>query len=102
MIADITLISTQAMRILIVEDEEELRSGLEQAFREEGYAVDSAADGAEGLYKAQEWDYDGIILDVMLPEMDGWELLGKLRQKKKTPVLMLTARDGVKDRVRGL
>ena len=90
------------MRLLVVEDEEDLRRGLEQALREEGYAVDAAPDGKEGLYKAQEWDYDAIVLDVMLPEMDGWEILSRLRKKKKTPVLMLTARDGVRDRVKGL
>lgn len=90
------------MRLLVVEDEEDLRRGLEQALREEGYAVDAAPDGKEGLYKAQEWDYDAIVLDVMLPEMDGWEILSRLRKKKKTPVLMLTARDGVRDRIKGL
>jgi two-component system OmpR family response regulator len=86
----------------VVEDEDDLRRGLEQALREEGYAVDSAADGEEGLYKALEWDYDAIILDVMLPKHDGWEILERVRQRKKTPVLMLTARDAVRDRVRGL
>jgi two-component system OmpR family response regulator len=90
------------MRLLVIEDEEDLRRGLEQALREEGYAVDAAPDGKEGLYKAQEWDYDAIVLDVMLPEMDGWEVLSRLRKKKKTPVLMLTARDGVRDRIKGL
>lgn len=91
-----------AVRLLVVEDEDDLRRGLEQALREEGYAVDSAADGEEGLYKALEWDYDAIILDVMLPKHDGWEILERVRQRKKTPVLMLTARDAVRDRVRGL
>jgi two-component system, OmpR family, response regulator len=90
------------MRVLIVEDEDDLRHGLDQALREEGYAVDAASDGKEGLYKAENWDYDAIVLDVMLPEMDGWQILDRLRKKKKTPVLMLTARDGVRDRVRGL
>jgi len=90
------------MRLLVVEDEDDLRQGLDQALREEGYAVDCAADGDEGLFKAETWDYDAIVLDVMLPKLDGWEILGKLRKKKKTPVLMLTARDTVRDRVRGL
>ncbi len=94
--------ASRFMRLLVVEDEEDLRKGLEQALREEGYAVDAAPDGKEGLYKAEQWDYDAIVLDVMLPEMDGWELLSRLRKKKKTPVLMLTARDGVRDRVKGL
>lgn len=90
------------MRILIIEDEEDLLNSLTKALREEGYAVDTSLDGAEGLYKAEEWDYDLILLDVMLPEIDGWEVLDRLRAKKKTPVLMLTARDQYRDRVRGL
>src|SRR5204863_986709 len=90
------------MRILVVEDEIDLLTSLAKALREEGYAVDTAADGEEGLYKAESWDYDAIVLDVMLPRLDGWGLLQKLRQKKKTPVLMLTARDASRDRVRGL
>jgi two-component system OmpR family response regulator len=90
------------MRVLIVEDEDDLRRGLEQALREEGYAVDAAPDGTEGLYRAEAWDYDVIILDVMLPHMDGWEILARLRKTKKTPVLMLTARDAIRDRIKGL
>jgi two-component system, OmpR family, response regulator len=91
-----------SMRLLIVEDEEDLRRGLEQALREEGYAVDAAGEGADALYKAETWDYDAIVLDIMLPGLDGWEILQRLRRKKKTPVLLLTARDAVQDRVRGL
>ncbi len=91
-----------AMRLLVVEDEADLRAGLEQALREEGYAVDGAADGEDGLYKAETWDYDAIVLDVMLPKLDGWQILARLRKLKKIPVLLLTARDGVRDRVRGL
>jgi two-component system OmpR family response regulator len=90
------------MRILIVEDEADLLASLAKALREEGYAVDIATEGEEGLYKAESWDYDAIVLDVMLPQLDGWTVLQKLRQKKKTPVLMLTARDATRDRVRGL
>jgi len=90
------------MRILLVEDEADLLSSLARAFREEGYAVDTAADGVEGLYKAENWEYDAVVLDVMLPKLDGWALLQKLRQSKKTPVLMLTARDAARDRVHGL
>lgn len=90
------------MRLLVVEDEDDLREGVEQALREQGYAVDAAPDGKEGLYKAESWDYDAIVLDVMLPGMDGWEILSRLRKTKKTPVLMLTARDTVRDRVKGL
>jgi two-component system OmpR family response regulator len=70
--------------------------------REDGYAVDGAADGEEGLYKAENSDYDAVILDIMLPRIDGWEVLRRLRKIKKTPVLMLTARDAIRDRVRGL
>src|SRR5882672_1019581 len=90
------------MRILVVEDEPDLLKSLAQALREEGYAVDTAADGEEGMYKAESWEYDALVLDVMLPKMDGWELLKRLRKIKKTPVLMLTARDRTNDRVRGL
>ena len=90
------------MRILVVEDEPELRRVVVAALREEGYAVDEAADGEEGLYKAKAWDYDAVVLDVMLPRLDGFELLARLRKAKPTPVLMLTARDAIADRVRGL
>ena len=62
------------MRILVVEDEPDLLRGLTQALREEGYAVDTAPDGEEGLYKAQSWDYDALVLDIMLPKLDGWEV----------------------------
>jgi two-component system OmpR family response regulator len=95
------------MRLLIIEDEADLLSSLARALREEGYAVDTAPDGEEGLYKAINADYDAIILDVMLPVFDGWEILKKLRLHKtptiqKIPVLMLTARDASRDRVKGL
>jgi two-component system OmpR family response regulator len=90
------------MRILVIEDEADLLASLAQALREEGYAVDGAADGEEGLYKAESWGYDAIVLDVMLPRLDGWTVLQRLRKSKKTPVLMLTARDTSRDRVRGL
>jgi two-component system OmpR family response regulator len=91
-----------AMRILIVEDEPDLLRALAQALREEGYAVDTATDGDDGLFKAENWEYDSIVLDIMLPKLDGWEVLRRLRKTKKTPVLMLTARDQTRDRVRGL
>ena len=90
------------MRILIVEDEPRLLRNLAKALREEGYAVDTAADGMDGLGKAGDCDYDAVVLDVMLPKIDGWEVLTRLREKRKTPVLMLTARDSSRDRVRGL
>ncbi len=90
------------MRLLIVEDEPALLSSLAESFREEGYAVDEAEDGEDGLAKALMWDYDAIILDVMLPRLTGFQLLERLRIRKKTPVLMLTARHTTGDRVRGL
>jgi two-component system OmpR family response regulator len=90
------------MRILIVEDEPDLLRGLAKALREEGYAVDTAPDGEEGLFKATETAYDAIVLDVMMPKLDGFEMLEQLRAKKRTPVLMLTARNRTPDRVRGL
>ena len=90
------------MRLLVVEDEPDLREALKRALRENGYAVDGAADGKEGLYKAETYEYDAIVLDIMLPGLDGWELLCTLRRTRKTPVLMLPARDNVPDRVRGL
>ncbi len=90
------------MRILIVEDEPRLLRNLAKALREESYAVDVAAAGDEGLYKAESYDYDAIVLDIMLPRLDGWEVLERLRKQKPTPVLMLTARDAPKGRVRGL
>ena len=90
------------MRILVVEDEPDLLASLARALREEGYAVDTAADGEDGAYKADTYDYDAIVLDVMLPKLDGWEILRRVRKIKKTPVLMLTAKDQSRDRVKGL
>jgi two-component system OmpR family response regulator len=95
-------VGARDMRLLIVEDEPDLLSSLSLALREDGYAVDAAADGEEGLYKAENWEYDAVVLDVMLPKLDGWAVLQNLRKSKKTPVLMLTARDQTRDRVRGL
>lgn len=90
------------MRLLIIEDDELLLRSLAMGLREENYAVDTASDGEAGLFKASEFDYDCIILDGMLPVFDGWEILRRLRPIKRTPVLMLTARDAVPDRIRGL
>lgn len=90
------------MRVLIVEDERELREGICLLLREEGYAVNTATDGREGLSMAESCDYDAVILDVMLPTLDGWQVLDRLREKKLTPVLMLTGLREVSDRVRGL
>jgi len=90
------------MRVLVVEDEPDLLRVLAQALREDGYAVDTADNGNDALYKATAWDYDLVLLDLMLPGMNGWEVLAKFRKEKPTPVLILTARDGIDDRVRGL
>lgn len=90
------------MRILVVEDEPQLLQVIARAMREAGYAVDEATNGQDALYKANTWDYDAILLDIMLPLVDGWAVLKELRKTKKTPVLMLTARDGIDDRVQGL
>ena len=90
------------MRLLVIEDDPVLLRSLAATLREEHYAVDTAPDGAEGLFKAQQGVYDAIVLDVMLPRLDGWEVLARLRPACLTPVLLLTARDAVPDRVRGL
>jgi DNA-binding response OmpR family regulator len=91
------------MRILIVEDSAVLRDSLAQGLREAGYAVDAVADGKRGLIHAQTTDYDVIVLDWMLPEMDGLTVLSKMREKRiPAAVLMLTAKDTLDDKVRGL
>jgi len=90
------------MRVLVVEDEPELLQVIARALREQGYAVDEATDGEEGLFRAKSWEYDAVVLDLMLPKINGWQVLAALRREKKTPVLILTARDAVTDRVRGL
>ncbi len=87
------------MRVLVIEDESDLADALQRALTEEGYAVDAALDGATGLYKAMNWDYDVVVLDLMLPKLDGRSVLAKLRDKKTTPVLVLTARGAVGDKV---
>lgn len=93
---------SRLMRLLVIEDNERLLGSLVDYLEDEGYTVDRATDGEEGLYKAREWDYDLILLDVMLPMMDGWAVLERLRKLKTTPVIMLTARDEVQDRIKGL
>src|SRR5436305_1196462 len=89
-------------KILVVEDEADLLGPLAQALREAGYAVDEAADGENGLARATSNEYDAIVLDVMLPRMDGFSVLRNLRRSHTTPVLVLTAKDAVSDRVTGL
>jgi DNA-binding response OmpR family regulator len=91
------------MKLLLVEDSARLRSTLEQGLRKAGYAVDTAKDGREGLWLATENEYDVIVLDLMLPEIDGLTVLRKLREQgKSTHVLILSARDLVEDRIQGL
>lgn len=90
------------MRVLVVEDEADLAGLIRQALEEEGFSVDVAQDGESGLFSAEGGEYDAILLDLMLPRMDGWAVLKRLRARKKTPVLILTARDGVGDKVKGL
>jgi two-component system copper resistance phosphate regulon response regulator CusR len=90
------------MRLLLVEDEEKTSSYINRALSELGFTLDVAVDGIEGLHLATEYDYDAIILDVMLPGMDGYSVLEGLRASKQTPVLMLSARGSVDERVKGL
>ncbi|MBB5500011.1 heavy metal response regulator transcription factor [Paraburkholderia sp. MM5384-R2] len=90
------------MRILVIEDELKTAAYLKKGLEESGYAVDVANDGPQGLILAQEDEYDVIVLDVMLPGMDGWTIVKTLRNTRSTPVLFLTARDDVDDRVHGL
>lgn len=90
------------MRLLVIEDDPALQRTLAATLREENYAVDTASDGAEGLAKARQDTYDAIVLDVMLPKLDGWAVLAALRPAVATPVLMLTALDTAPDRVKGL
>ena len=91
------------MRILLVEDESRVASFIAKGRREHSYAVDVAVDGEEALYWADATQYDFIILDVMLPKRDGYDVCRELRRGgQRTPILMLTARDSVTDRVTGL
>ena len=91
------------MRLLIVEDEKSLLKILEKGFKEEGYGVDVASEGEEGLYMAENIPYDAIILDIMLPGIDGLTILSTIRKKDiATPVILLTARDATGDKITGL
>ena len=91
------------MKILIVEDEQKTGDYLKQGLSEAGFVTDLARDGIDGLHLALTDDYDLVVLDVMLPRLDGWQVLQEIRQKgKHLPVLFLTARDQVEDRVKGL
>ena len=90
------------MRLLLVEDEEKTASYIRHALAESGFIVDVSAEGTEGVHYALEYDYDAIILDVMLPGMDGYRVLESIRARKQTPILMLSARGSVDERVKGL
>jgi two-component system OmpR family response regulator len=91
------------MRVLVAEDEARMASLLKRGLEEEGYAVDVSGDGLEAVWMATENEYDVIVLDVMLPGIDGFEVCRRLRAEERwAPVLMLTARDQVEDRIRGL
>jgi two-component system, OmpR family, copper resistance phosphate regulon response regulator CusR len=90
------------MRILVIEDESKTAKFLKRGLGEAGFVVDVEGDGLEGLHLAQEVEFDLIILDVMIPRLDGWQVLTRLRQAgRQTPVLFLTARDAVHERVQG-
>jgi two-component system, OmpR family, response regulator len=91
------------MRILLVEDEKRLAASLQAGLRAEGFAVDTAHDGEEGLWYAREHEYDAILLDLMLPRLNGYEVCATLRSEENwTPILMLTARAGESDQVQAL
>ena len=90
------------MRILIVEDEKKVAAFIKKGLEEETYAVDIASDGEEGLHLGEQNPYDLIILDLMLPKINGLDILSRLRLKKDTPILLLTAKDSVEDKDEGL
>ncbi|MFZ0706282.1 MAG: heavy metal response regulator transcription factor [Candidatus Korobacteraceae bacterium] len=91
------------MKILVIEDEPKTAKFLKKGLCESGFAVEVSGDGLDGLHLAVEAEFDLVILDVMIPSLDGWQVLARLRQSgRRTPVLFLTARDAVHERVRGL
>ncbi|MFA6321473.1 MAG: response regulator transcription factor [Candidatus Omnitrophota bacterium] len=91
------------MRILVIEDEKKIADFIKRGLKEEGYAVDTANDGENGLFLAKTNSYDLVLLDLMLPKVDGIEICKKLREQKiMSPIIMLTAKDAVKDKVTGL
>ena len=91
------------MKVLIVEDEQKTGDYLKQGLTEAGFVVDLVRDGLDGVHQALTEDYDLVVLDVMLPKLDGWQVLQRVRQGgKHLPVLFLSARDQIEDRVKGL
>ena len=91
------------MRILVIEDEKKTAAFLAKGLREAGFAVDVAIDGETGLKQARATKFDLLIVDIMLPHKDGWDVVAELRRDEvRTPILFLTARDSVRDRVKGL
>lgn len=90
------------MSILVIEDDPKTGAYLKKGLRESGYAVDLVRNGSDGLHMALENSYDLVVLDVMLPGIDGWKIMGALRARRDLPVIFLTARDHVNDRIRGL
>jgi two-component system, OmpR family, copper resistance phosphate regulon response regulator CusR len=91
------------MRILVIEDEKKTAAFLAKGLREAGYSVDVAYDGEDGLERARASKFDLLVVDIMLPQKDGWEVVSELRRDGvRTPILFLTARDSVRDRVKGL
>jgi two-component system copper resistance phosphate regulon response regulator CusR len=101
-IAEGTLMTSGNMGILVIEDDPKTGDYLKKGLRESGYAVDLARTGTDGLHMALEQVYDLVVLDVMLPGIDGWEIMRALRAKRDVRVIFLTARDHVSDRIRGL
>ncbi|MGX6571256.1 heavy metal response regulator transcription factor [Cupriavidus necator] len=89
------------MKVLVIEDEARTAAYLQKGLTESGFVVDVAKSGTDGLHLAEEMAYDVILLDVMLPGADGWSVLKSIRRRRNTPVLFLTARDEVSDRVKG-
>jgi two-component system OmpR family response regulator len=99
----VAMVSGGTMRLLLVEDDEKIASFIIKGFRAEGFAVDHAGDGENGLHLALTEPYDAAIIDIMLPKLDGLELIRQMRREKiKTPVIVLSARGAVDDRVKGL
>src|SRR5437899_4102176 len=91
------------MRILVIEDEKKTAAFLSKGLREAGFAVDLAHDGETGLEQARATKFDLLIVDIMLPKKDGWQVVAELRREGvRTPILFLTARDSVRDRVKGI